>query len=353
MEYKDKHDEKFFFENNSHRNNDLILEIIDYKKPKKNRFKFIKFLIPFTAIVTFLYMYIENFLYSPSNYKGNMVSIENNTSIDKIAKILTKNMLSKNAFLCKIAIYIFSLSGNHVFPGKYTFQNHISLIDALTNLFEGQSINYKITFKEGLTSEEIVSILNEESKFSGEIITNIPDEGSLMPDTYFYTKSNTRESILKNMLNAMSLFLEKEFIKKDDLCHLQTKEEVINLASIVEKEASNKDERKLIAYILLKRLKKNMRLQVDAPFLYKTNVKKVLFKHLKQEGDYNTYKSNGLPKTAICNPSRESVLAVLHPTKNDYLFYIATGKGTHFFSKTFEEHVKYRKKIQAQKAIIK
>lgn len=351
MKYLNNNEEEFFFKNNSKTHNEFVSEIVDYKKPRKNKFHIVKILVPVLIVTTFLYMYIEHFLHSPSNYRGNIVSIEKNDSINKIAKTLTKSRVSKNSFLCKITLYIFSLLNKQIYIGKYTFQNNIPFLEALNKLFEGKSINYKITFKEGLTSEEIVNLINTENKFFGETIKNIPEEGSLMPDTYFYTKQNTRESVINNMLTEMSLFLEREFPKKDALCHLQTKEEVINLASIVEKEASDKNERKLIAYILLKRLKKNMRLQVDAPFLYKNNIKKVFFKHLKQDGDYNTYKSNGLPKTAICNPSRESIMAVLHPVQNDYLFYIATGKGTHFFSKTFEEHVKYRKKSKLKKQL--
>ena len=98
----------------------------------------------------------------------------------------------------------------------------------------------------------------------------------------------------------------------------------------------------------MQRLKKKIRLQVDAPIAYKKNISRVLYKHLKEKNDYNTYRMTGLPKTPICNPSKESILAVLHPIKNDYMFYVATGRGTHIFTKTFKEHVKAKNKIKSK-----
>jgi UPF0755 protein len=117
-----------------------------------------------------------------------------------------------------------------------------------------------------------------------------------------------------------------------------TEQQVVTLASLVEKEAAGSNDRAIIAGIMLNRLNSNMRLQVDAPVLYYLDKSTVEPEDLKIDSPYNTYLRAGLPPTAIGNPSRDSIAAVLHPTKSNYLFYLHDKNGVAHYAKTFAEH---------------
>jgi UPF0755 protein len=177
-------------------------------------------------------------------------------------------------------------------------------------------------------------------------ITEIPAEGTLLPDTYRFQIGDTRQDILERMQAGQQKFLAKMWEERDPDIVVQTPEEAVILASIVEKETSRADERPRIASVFQNRLKKNMRLQSDPTIIYGLVGGKGVLDHPIQQDEldrdtaYNTYKINGLPPTPIANPGRAAIEAVLKPAKTKDLYFVADGNGGHAFAPSLEEHNK-------------
>jgi len=202
-----------------------------------------------------------------------------------------------------------------------------------------------VTLAEGLTSYQIVQKLIAHPELHGEI-TEIPPEGSLLPDTYRFGREDTRQDIIDRMQAAHKKFIAKVWETRDPEIVVTTPEEAVILASIVEKETGRADERPLIASVFENRLRKNMRLQSDPTIIYGLVGGKGALDHpiqqdeLDRETGYNTYKINGLPPTPIANPGRAAIEAVLRPAKTKDLYFVADGTGGHVFATSLEEHNK-------------
>jgi UPF0755 protein len=208
---------------------------------------------------------------------------------------------------------------------------------------EGRSIEHKVTLAEGLTSFQIVEKLVAHPELHGKI-TEIPAEGTLLPDTYKFGRNDTRQDIIERMQAAQSKFLAKVWPTRDPDIVVTTPEEALILASIVEKETGRADERPLIASVFQNRLRKNMRLQSDPTIIYGLVGGKGALDHpiqqeeLDRETQYNTYKINGLPPTPIANPGRAAIEAVLRPAKTKDLYFVADGTGGHIFAPSLDQH---------------
>jgi len=245
-------------------------------------------------------------------------------------------------------------AGEFLIPARYSMSN---VLDILQN---GKTIQRKFTIPEGKTSWEIVQILNRNEFLTGEI-TDIPPEGSLMPDTYFFAKGDTRMEKIARMQDAMNNFISD---KKPDGLPFDTMEETLILASIVEKETAVPSEYAKVAGVFINRLNEGMPLQTDPTVIYgitrgqhKNDGKgplgrRLLTKDVRKDTDYNTYTRQGLTPTPICNPGRDAISAVLNPAKHDYLYFVADGTGGHAFGKSYKEHqanvAKWRKIRNAQ-----
>ncbi len=234
-------------------------------------------------------------------------------------------------------------AGEYRIPAKYSIAN---VLDAIQ---KGQTIQRKFTVPEGLTSWEIVQILNDVEHLEGEIETT-PPEGSLMPDTYFYAKGDTRTQKIARMQAAMTDFLSDQDHSALDNIPLDTMEEVAILASIVEKETSVPDEYATVAGVFINRLNIGMALQTDPTVIYGITLgkhknggkgplgRRLLTKDVQADTPYNTYTRTGLTPTPISNPGRAAIQAVLNPATHDYLFFVADGTGGHVFAETYKDH---------------
>jgi UPF0755 protein len=175
-------------------------------------------------------------------------------------------------------------------------------------------------------------------------IAEIPAEGTLLPDTYRFQIGDSRQDIVERMQVAQKKFLAKMWEERDPDIVVQTPEEAVILASIVEKETSRADERPLIASVFENRLRKKMRLQSDPTIIYGLVGGKGVLDHpitqeeLERETAYNTYKINGLPPTPIGNPGRAAIEAVLKPAKTKDLYFVADGTGGHAFAPSLDAH---------------
>ncbi|GIX18030.1 MAG: aminodeoxychorismate lyase [Rhodothalassiaceae bacterium] len=200
-----------------------------------------------------------------------------------------------------------------------------------------------VTIPEGWTSREIVARLERTEGLVGPV-SEVPPEGSLLPDTYAWTWGETRVALLARMRTAMERFLTQAWAGRDPGIPLATAEEAVILASIVELESHDPADRRMVAAVLLNRLKAGMRLEADPTAVYGSEpgpaarARPPTGAELKADNPYNTYRRRGLPPAPIANPGRDAILAVLHPAKTDALYFVADGCGTHRFARTLAEH---------------
>jgi len=235
--------------------------------------------------------------------------------------------------------------------GEYKFTAHASVADVVGTLIEGKVVQHAITIPEGLTSEQIVARLQENAALTGQI-KEIPREGSLLPDTYKFTRGMTREQIVQRMQSEDKRILQEVWAHRDPELPLKSPEELVTLASIVEKETGKPDERTRVAAVFVNRIKRKMRLQSDPTIIYGLVGGKGSLGHpiLKSEKDqptpYNTYIVDGLPPGPIGNPGRASLEAAATPARTKELYFVADGTGGHVFSETYEAHQKNVAKLR-------
>ena len=187
----------------------------------------------------------------------------------------------------------------------------------------------------------------------------VPAEGTLLPETYLLPKDMTQSQLLQKMAQAQKTLLDEAWEKRDPTIPVKTKEEAIILASVVEKETGIGMERGLVAGVFTNRLRQGMKLQSDPTIIYGITKGEPLGRRIRRseidrKTDWNTYQIPALPKTPICNPGRDAILAVLNPHETDALFFVADGTGGHAFAKTLKEHernvAKWRK-IQRERGL--
>ena len=279
------------------------------------------------------------------------VFVPKGSSPHKISKILKDSevIYSQKIFLALVKIYGYSTK---LQAGLYDFDTKDSLNTIIKKLKNGESKNIKITIPEGFNIKQTAKVLQENNICNEEnfikLATDQNKEGYLFPNTYFLLPQMSEQEVIKIMNGEFNKFWTKE--KEERLLQInKTKKDVIILASIVEKEAIADNERPIIAGIFLNRLAKGMKLESCSTVLYAMGINKerLTFKDLKFDSPYNTYKYKGLPPGPICNPGAESIDAVLYPQQTDSLFFVSKGNGTHYFSSTFEQHVK--NKIESKK----
>ena len=171
----------------------------------------------------------------------------------------------------------------------------------------------------------------------------MPEEGSLRPETYFFVNATSRQALINRMQESRELALTRAWKERAENLPYDKPYDALIMASIIEKEASVGEDRRLVAAVLINRLKKGMRLQSDPTVLYEasespTEPPKITKSDLKTKTPWNTYVINGLPKTPICNPGQQSIMAALHPAESDYLYFVSDGNGGLRFAKTLDAH---------------
>lgn len=242
--------------------------------------------------------------------------------------------------------------------GDYEIRAGASVRDVLDSLMEGRAILYKITIPEGLTTLQIVERLRADQGLSGDI-TQIPAEGSLLPDTYKVGRGMPRQELIDRMRTDQKKFVAQVWAKRQSELPIKSPEQALVLASIVEKETGRGDERTKVAAVFVNRLRKNMRLQSDPTIIYGlvagqgTLGRGITRADIDSKTSYNTYQIDGLPPGPICNPGRSAIEATLNPAATQDLYFVADGTGGHTFTTTLKDHntaVATWRRIEREKA---
>ncbi len=227
--------------------------------------------------------------------------------------------------------------------GEYAFKAGMSMNDIENELVAHRVVRYKLTIPEGLTSDQIVQRLREDPVLIGDI-KEPPREGSLMPDTYYFERGDTRLSILARMAKMETKAIEEVWKGRATDLPIKSPGEMVTLASIVEKETGKADERPRVAGVFINRLEKHMRLESDPTIVYGLALGKgtlgrsITKADLNQSTPYNTYIIDGLPPGPICNPGKAALEAVANPARSKDLYFVADGTGGHVFAETFDQH---------------
>ncbi|MEM7743098.1 MAG: endolytic transglycosylase MltG [Pseudomonadota bacterium] len=226
--------------------------------------------------------------------------------------------------------------------GEYAIAPGTSVDDLVALLAAGANVRHTVTIPEGMTAAMAVDVLMAEELLAGEI-TEMPAEGSLFPDTWAFQRGATRQSVIQQMQARMSQVLDQAWESRAADLPLESKEEMLILASIVEKETTPA-EHAVVASVFINRLRRGMRLQTDPTVIYGITLGRAPLgrglrrSELREATPYNTYVIQGLPPTPIANPSRASLEAVANPAETDYLYFVADGTGGHAFARTLDEH---------------
>lgn len=228
--------------------------------------------------------------------------------------------------------------------GEYEIPAGASAKAIVDLLRAGKVVVRRLTVPEGLTVAEILRIVELETALTGSLPSKPPDEGSLLPETYYYTRGETRAAMVDRMTKAMKEVVAAAWAARSANLPFSTPAEAVTLASIVEKETHVAGERAHVAGVFVNRLRRGMRLQTDPTVIYGITKgsgplgRPLSGTDLRTETGYNTYLIGGLPPGPICNPGAQSILAAVRPLKTNDLYFVASGNGGHLFAPTLDEH---------------
>jgi len=264
--------------------------------------------------------------------EGRNVIVPKGAGLSRIAAVLQEAGVIEQAWLFKLGVKVEGRD-QALKAGEFAFPAGVSMRGAMDILVAGIVVVHKVTVPEGLTSWEIVQVINAVPDLAGEPIAEIPTEGSLLPETYLFALGDTREQILERMRKAHDDAVTRLWEGRDEGLPIDTVEEWVILASIVEKETGLASERPLVASVFVNRLNKGMLLQSDPTVIYGITGGKgplgrgLTRKELDTPTPYNTYTEAGLPPGPIANPGLASLEAVIHPAESKYLYFVADGTG--------------------------
>jgi UPF0755 protein len=274
-----------------------------------------------------------------------IVNIPARAGMTDIAEILQREGVIDNNRWAFIGSVFALKARSELKPGEYSFQKNASLRDVIGTIVEGKVVQHSVTIPEGLTSEQIVGRLTENDIFAGPI-REVPREGTLLPETYKFPRGTTREQAIARMQQTQKRVLAEIWERRSADIPVKTPEQLVTLASIVEKETGKADERSRVAAVFVNRLRQKMKLQSDPTIIYGlvggkgTLGRPIKRSEIQQPSPYNTYIVDGLPPGPIANPGRASLEATANPARTRDLFFVADGSGGHAFTETYDQHQK-------------
>ncbi|MBI5665060.1 MAG: endolytic transglycosylase MltG [Nitrospirae bacterium] len=308
------------------------------------------------SLVFFVAVYVVIYLIMPvsSDNKWKEVEIPQGASYSRGIDILANEGFIKNRY---IFLILGKLTGTDrsMRAGYYNLNKFMNPLEIFDRLRRGMILEYTVTIPEGSTLDDIrlklkeFGLINDTSwrlvtdrSFLASLDVEAPSiEGYIFPDSYNFAKGTDPENIFSIMVQRMREKYDESLAKRADELGMN-ENEVLTLASIIEKEAVHDSERPRISAVYHNRLKKNMKLQADPTVLYglRARPKHIRYIDLMRSTPYNTYVIYGLPPGPIASPGINSIRAALYPENTGYLFFVSMNNGRHYFSRSGEEHVK-------------
>lgn len=337
------------------------------KRSEAARSQFVVFLNFIMSFVVFLTIAAAGAFYfgkikfdeqGPLQRSAN-VTIRPGTSLNNIAEQLQRQRVISNALIFETGVRV-NMPDDTLKAGEYEIKAGASMRDVMELLRSGISVQYSVTIPEGFTVDQIFQRLAAHEDLTGDMPEEMPPEGSLRPETYKFTRGTTRAEVVEQMQAAQSALVSQIWARRDPDLPLTSKEEMVILASIVEKETGRADERTLVASVFMNRLERGMRLQSDPTIIYglfggkgKPSDRPIYRSDIDRVTPYNTYQIDGLPPGPIANPGRASLEAVARPSKTNHYYFVADGTGGHAFAETLDQHnanVRRWRQIEAERA---
>ena len=284
--------------------------------------------------------------------EDKIVNIPSRAGMADIAEVLQREGVIDNNRWAFIGAVLALKARSELKPGEYSFQRNASLRDVIGTIVEGKVVQHSVTIPEGLTSEQIVARLSDNDIFAG-LVREPPREGTLLPETYKFPRGTTREQVIQRMQQAQKRALAEIWERRSPDVPLKSPDQLVTLASIVEKETGKPDERSRVAAVFVNRLRQKIKLQSDPTIIYGlVGGKGTLGRPIKrseiiQPSPYNTYVIDGLPPGPISNPGRASLEAAANPARTRDLFFVADGTGGHAFTETYDQHQKNVAKLRS------
>src|SRR5262245_8320079 len=300
-----------------------------------------------------VYYYGRQILETPGPLKEDkIVNIPARAGKRDIADVLSREgVINVNPWVFIGGVFALKASSD-LKPGEYSFQKNASLRDVIATIVEGKVVQHAVTIPEGLTSEQIVARLSDNDIFTGSV-RELPREGTLLPETYKFPRGTTREQVIQRMQQTHKRVLAEIWERRNPDIPVRTPEQLVTLASIVEKETGKPDERSRVAAVFVNRIKQKIKLQSDPTIIYGlVGGKGKLGRPIKrseitQPSPYNNYVIDALPPGPISNPGRASLEATANPARTRDLFFVADGTGGHTFTETYDQHAKNVAKLRA------
>jgi len=284
--------------------------------------------------------------------EDKVVNIPSRAGVTDIADTLQREGVIDNNRWAFIGAVFALRARSDLKPGEYQFQKNASLRDVIGTIVDGKVVQHSVTVPEGLTSEQILARLSENDIFTGSV-REIPREGTLLPETYKFPRGTPREQVIARMQQAQKRVLAEIWDRRNQEIPIKTAEQLVTLASIIEKETGRADERSRVAAVFVNRLRMKMKLQSDPTIIYGlvggrgTLGRPIKRSEITQPSPYNTYVIDGLPPGPIANPGRASLEAAANPARTRDLFFVADGTGGHAFSDSNDQHAKNVAKLRA------
>lgn len=275
---------------------------------------------------------------------GDVVLVRPNTGVREIGAQLERAGLISDSRIFALGVRAYGADAQ-LKAGEYEVKPRASMHDIMELLKSGRSVLYSLTIPEGLTVEQAFSRIGEHEALAGDMPAEMPPEGSLIADTQRFTRGTKRGDLVARMVAAQAQLVESIWARRVEGLPLKDINEFVTLASIVEKETGQAEERSRVAAVFINRLKKGMRLQSDPTIIYglfggkgKPADRPIYRSDIDKPTPYNTYAISGLPPGPIASPGRASLEAVANPSKTNDLYFVADGTGGHVFATTLAEH---------------
>ncbi len=288
-------------------------------------------------LISVVYFYFEKKKIQQIVLEDTYYLLKKNTSQEQILNQLKLKKINIEYFNWRII----SLIRSDTFvpkAGEYLITKNSSIKDIQDIFQNGKTIVRKFKLIEGTTSYDLKKSLLENEYLSGKIKSL--KEGIYKPDTYYFKYGYSRNKLLKRMRLAQDKILNNVWKHKPKNFVLNNKEELLILASIIQREASNLNDSRLVASVFINRLENNMKLQSDVTLAYgfNTNGQKITKNMLKSDNLFNTYYHKGLPPTPISYPGENSLNSLKFIKKTNFFYFVSNGKGEHRFSETYKLH---------------